>query len=65
MFEDDPDPTVTTARVGFGTVSDAHERSMHGTKRGRLGLGGLWRAVRSERRGERCSPTRFPEIQNV
>ena len=30
MFEDDPDPTVTTARVRSGTISDAHVRgSMH------------------------------------
>ena len=30
MFGDDPDPTVTIARVGFGTISDAHVRgSMH------------------------------------
>ena len=25
MFGDDPDPLVTTARVGSGTISDAHE----------------------------------------
>ena len=25
MFELDPDPSVMTARVGFGTTSDAHE----------------------------------------
>ena len=34
-FGDDPDPTVTTARVGFGTSSDVHSRgSMHYAKRG-------------------------------
>ena len=26
MFGDDPDPTVTTARVGSGKVSDTHAR---------------------------------------
>ena len=65
MFGDDPDPTVTTARVGSGEVSEAHERSMHGPKGGRLGLGGLWRAGWSERRGERCTPEGFPETENV
>ena len=30
-----------------------------------MGLGGLWRAGWSERRGERNSPTRFPETKNV
>ena len=34
MFGDDPDPTVTTARVGSGTISDAHVRgSMHCAER--------------------------------
>ena len=34
MFGDDPDPTVTTARVGSGTISDAHMRgSMHCAER--------------------------------
>ena len=34
MFGDDPDPTVTTARVGSGTISDAHVRgSMHCVER--------------------------------
>ena len=34
MFGDDPDPTVTTARVGSGEVSDAHVRgSMHCAER--------------------------------
>ena len=33
MFGDDPNPTVTIARVGFGTISDAHVRgSMHSAK---------------------------------
>ena len=26
MFADDPDPTVTTVRVGSGEVSDTHAR---------------------------------------
>ena len=42
MFGDDPNPTVTTARVGSGEVSDAHERSMHGAKRGRLAWENIW-----------------------
>ena len=34
MFGDDPDPTVTTARVGSGTISGAHVRgSMHCAER--------------------------------
>ena len=34
MFGDVPDPTVTTARVGSGTISDAHVRgSMHCAER--------------------------------
>ena len=32
MIGDDPDSSVTTTRVGFGTVSDALER---GSERGR------------------------------
>ena len=35
MFGDDPDPTVMTVRVGFGGVSDTHERGLtkgHGDK---------------------------------
>ena len=28
MFGDDPNPTVTTTRVGFGYVSDAHARGL-------------------------------------
>ena len=65
MFGDDPDPTVTTVRVGSETASDTREGSMHCAERVRLGLGGLWRAGWSERRGERNSPTRFPETKNV
>ena len=34
MFGDDPDPTVMTAWVGSGTISDAHVRgSMHWAER--------------------------------
>ena len=36
MFGDDPDPTVTIERVGFGEVSDEKAR---GTKRGEEGNG--------------------------
>ena len=28
MFGDDPDPTVTTVRVGSGTISDMHARGV-------------------------------------
>ena len=28
MFGDDPDPTVTTVRVGSGTISDTHARGL-------------------------------------
>ena len=34
MFGDDPNPTVTTTRVGFGEVPDAREGSMHCARRG-------------------------------
>ena len=34
MFGDDPDPTVTTVRVGFGTASDTREGSTHYADRG-------------------------------
>ena len=34
MLGDDPDPTVTIARFGFGEVLDMGEGSMHCTKRG-------------------------------
>ena len=45
MFGDDPDPTVTTARVGSGEVSVAHVRgSMHCAERV-SGPGGCQRTV--------------------
>ena len=57
MFGDDPDPTVTTAWVGSGEVSDAHVRGRCTVQRGvGMGLGGLWRAGWAETRGEECSP---------
>ena len=37
MFGDDPDPTVMTARVGFGAVSDTHARGLSIVKRGSNG----------------------------
>ena len=38
MFGDDPDPTVTTARVGSGTAfGRVREGPMHCAKRGRHG----------------------------
>ena len=33
MFGDDPDPTVTKVRFGFGEVSDTGEGAMHCAKR--------------------------------
>ena len=33
MFGDDPDPTATTARVGYGGVSDARARGLRAGKR--------------------------------
>ena len=33
MFEVDPDPSVMTARVGFGTASDTREGFVHCAKR--------------------------------
>ena len=51
MFGDDPDPAVTTVRIGFGTVLDMGKGSMHCAKRIRW-LGGVWKGVglRRERR---------------
>ena len=43
MFGDDPNPTVTTARVGSGTVSDARDEEGRGlTREVRLGASGEW-----------------------
>ena len=52
----DPDPTVTTVRVGSETASDTREGSMHCAERVRLGLGGLWRRAWAERKEGECSP---------
>ena len=69
MFGDDPDPLVTTVRVGFGGVSRcAHEESRGLTREVRLGLAvgsGLWRRSRAERREEREAQQLFPETENV
>ena len=41
MFGDDPDPTVTTVRVGFGTTFRTRARGgSQADERGWVGLGG-------------------------
>ena len=59
MFGDDPDPTVTTIRIGFGTVPDMHAR-------GRLELVGCAEGLelREEKR-ERETRRLFLETENV
>ena len=56
MFGDDPDPTVTTARVGSVEVSDMHSRVVDALcKEGFRGLAvgsGLCRWSREEREGK-------------
>ena len=59
MFGDDPDPTVMTVRVGFGTISDAREGGCGLTREVRLDLAvgsGLCRRSRGKRREEREIP---------
>ena len=55
MFGDVPDPTVMTIRVGSGTASERAREEVRCTEQKGvgMGLGGLWRAGWSERRGER------------
>ena len=57
MFGDDPDMTVTTTRVGFGTIfGRAREEGRGLTREVRLDLAvdsGLCRRARAERREER------------
>ena len=66
MFGDDPDPSVTTAWVGSGTVSGSEARGRWTEQRGLgMGLGGLCRRPWAERREEKCSPARFSETENV
>ena len=63
MIGDDPDPTVTIVRFGFGEFSDMGEGAMHCAKRGYAnevkGVVGL----RRERRNATRQP--FLKIGNV
>ena len=65
MFGDDPNPTVTTARVGSETAFRCvREEGRRLTREVRLGLAvgrELW--LRRERR--KCSPARFSETEKV
>ena len=69
MFGDDPDTTVTTARVGSGTIfGRAREEGRGLTREVRLDLAvgsGLCRRSRAERREEREARRLFPETENV
>ena len=69
MFGDDPDPTVTTARVGSGTISGrVREEGCGVTREVRLDLAvgrELCRRSRAERREEREARRLFPETENV
>ena len=73
MFGDDPDPTVTTVRVGSGTAfGRACEEGRGLTREVRLGLtvsgSGLCRKPRVERREERKRPDncfRRPKTSDV
>ena len=60
MFGDDPDPTVTTVRVGSGEVSDTHAR-------GRLELVGYAEGLelREEKRRERGPATVFRDRKRL
>ena len=69
MFGDDPDTTVTTARVGSETIfGRAREEGRGLTREVRLDLAvgsGLCRRSRTERREEREARQLFPETENV
>ena len=69
MFGDDPDPTVATVRVGFGTaIGRAREEDRGLTRELRLDLAvgsGLCRRSRAERREEREARRLFLETENV
>ena len=69
MFGDDPDPTVTTARVGSETTfGHAREEGRELTREVRLGLAvgsDPCRRSRAERRQEREARRLFPETGNV
>ena len=72
MFGDDPDTTVTTARVRSGTTFGHAREEVRGlTREVRLGLvvsSGLCRGSRAERREERERPGdcfRRPKMSDV
>ena len=69
MFGDDPDPMVTTARVGSGTAFRRAREEVRGlTGELRLGLAvgsGLCRRPQAKKREERKARRLFPEIENV
>ena len=69
MFGDDPNPTVTTARVGSGTTfGRAREEGPGLTREVRLDLAvgsGMCRRSRAERREEREARRLFLETENV
>ena len=69
MLEDDPDPSVMTARVGSGTIFErAREEGRGLTREVRLDLAvgsELCRRSRAERREEREARRLFPETENV
>ena len=69
MFGDDPDPTVTTARVGSGTTfGHTREEGCGLMREVRLDLAvgsELCRRSRAERREEREARRLFPETENV
>ena len=69
MFGDDPDPTVTTARVGSRTAFGCACEEGHGlTREVRLGLAvgsGLCRRSREEREGKPGNSFRRPKMSDV
>ena len=69
MFGDDPDPTVTTVRVGFGTTfGRAREEGRGLTREVRLGLAvgsGLCRRSREEKEGTPDNNFRRPKTSDV
>ena len=69
MFGDVPDPSVTTTRVGSGTIFGRAREEGRGLMREvRLDLAvdsGLCRRSRAKRREEREARRLFPETENV